>query len=85
MPDPVYSSRSRQGKTVTASDTTIITGPSGQVGTGRFLALTDGNIVGAFVESRTTRVTYPVLAGVEYSHCLAYFYTTSTATIMGLW
>lgn len=85
MPDPLYSSRFTQGKLLTASDTNMITGPSGQSGTSAIYTLTAGNLVCSFIGSKGTRITVPVVEGQELHWALAYFYTASTCTIAGLW
>lgn len=90
MPDPLYSGRYTQAFAVTTSDTTTIQGPLQANGNALpyckgFLALTAGNVVAQFQDDRANAVvTFPVLAGTVYPFSLSYFYTTSTATILGL-
>lgn len=90
MPDPLYSGRYNQAFALTPSDSATVQGPMQSGGfrqpyCSAILALTSGNITARFKDDHANAaVTFPVIAGTVYPFALAYVYTTSTATMLGL-
>ena len=91
MPNPLYSTASRQCFLITPSDAHGIQGPvqsDGKPirGCTRIYCTVSGNIVAKFADdANNASVTLPVIANTEYEWSLGWVYATgNTATIFGL-